>query len=253
MPNDPEVECLKLKKAGEQSLAKPRADALCDIFSHAVERAEETGNALDIIRGSVSPMTERWFDVVPEYLRGNVEEREMRQYARLWGLFQVGIMRAISLLFPDPPKQHAEAFRKHFQAMWCPTDPTGHVYFILAPHSLAVKIGYTANGCALRLLQLQIGTPEPLLLLGYMPADERYTEMFLHAHFQEQRIRGEWFQFTAAIVEFIRWACDRRAPDVTLEGIPEFTADKWNCDPWPKGLPQSNKEIEAWLAQPELY
>lgn len=230
-----------------------RTSELHNLFSVAVDRADETKDIRDLFC-SVRPMIDHWFDVVPEYIRGNITEKEIRRYAKLWGAIHSAIMESLSAFIPDePPRQITAVFREWFQSMWCPTSPTGNVYFILAPHSISVKIGYTSNGCALRLMQLQTGTPEPLLLLGYMPADERYTEMFLHEHFRELRIRGEWFQFNSSIANFIRWACERRAPDLTLDEIPEFSEDKWNCDPWPKGLPKSNKEIEAWLANPKLY
>ncbi len=205
---------------------------------------------------------EFWIDTILPYVSGDIEECEIRRFARRWGIVPLTIVRMITAFThgtqDDSPEEAATmqralaAARNCFQNMWC-IEPTGHAYFILAPHSLSVKIGYTGNECAQRLLQLQTGTPEPLLLLGYMPADSRYTELFLHEHFRETRIRGEWFQFDYAMAEFIRWACDKRAPDVTLERIPEFSKDKWNCDPWPKSFPRTNKEIESWLSQPSLY
>lgn len=236
-----------------RNIALNGIDELKNIISDAVDRFEMTRNIRDVFC-SLRPMIDTWFDVVPEYIRGNISEKNIRRFARAWGSIHCTVQCLLSSVTTDEaPRESTVVFRDWFQSVWCPTNPTGNVYFILAPHSLSVKIGYTSNGCALRLLQLQTGTPEPLVLLGYMPADERYTEMFLHEHFRELRIRGEWFQFNHCIADFVRWACEKRAPDLTLNHIPEFSKDKWNCDPWPKGLPKSNKEIEAWLASPELY
>lgn len=97
---------------------------------------------------------------------------------------------------PEQKEPSLQAFREMRAALidfcrvlWEPVIKTGFVYFVLAPHSLAVKIGYTSNHPAQRLIALQIGTPEPLLLLGYIDAAE-YTETFLHELFREHRIRG---------------------------------------------------------------
>lgn len=198
-----------------------------------------------------------WFDVGESFWQREVNEHEARRYIRRFGPVSVEITKMWSGLIAIVPElRDCQRLVNHLTEMfshcWCPME-TGHAYFILAPHSLSVKIGYTGNVPAQRLIQLQVGTPEPLLLLGYMPADEVYTELFLHEHFRNLKIRGEWFQFNSDVADFIRWMCNKRAPDVTLDNIPEFSRDKWNCDPWPKALPRTNKEIEAWLSKPELY
>lgn len=79
------------------------------------------------------------------------------------------------------------------------------IYFVQAVKSKAIKIGVT-NDPAKRLMQLQTGSHEPLVLLGTIPGD--YTEESrLHRQFAPYRIHGEWFrsddQFMAEIQRLI--------------------------------------------------
>lgn len=67
-----------------------------------------------------------------------------------------------------------------------------YVYFIQATESGAIKIGISWNPLK-RLLDVQNGHHEPLLLIGQFPgtiADERA----LHAEFAHLRLSGEWFR-----------------------------------------------------------
>lgn len=239
------------------SLVELFLDVECELRS-----SESPASVLMSLKTLATGLGNSWCTIVPRYINGEVGIDQMRHYAKGWGIMHrlamllatVSIDTIDTVLESSSDAKHAVfTIRRLVQLLSCGTRPTGNVYFILAPHSLSVKIGYTANPCPLRLLQLQTGTPEPLILLGYMPADERYTELFLHEHFRDQWIRGEWFKFNAQVVQFIQFNCDKRAPEETLKSIPEFEESKWNCDPWPKCLPQTNKEIEAWLSHPALY
>jgi hypothetical protein len=81
-----------------------------------------------------------------------------------------------------------------------PEEPYGVVYFIGHGSSGPVKVGFTANrDVTQRLRQLQIGTPEPLEVLGTVlayPSIERTIQVFLRPH----SIRGEWFEREPALM-----------------------------------------------------
>ena len=66
-----------------------------------------------------------------------------------------------------------------------------YTYFILDAASQAVKIGQ-ANNPTSRLLDCQVGNPNPLQLIGMI---EGNVEKQLHAAFQNCRIGGEWFSW----------------------------------------------------------
>ena len=66
------------------------------------------------------------------------------------------------------------------------------IYFLLNRVRNAVKIG-SAVDVPRRLSQLQIGSPDPLELLGTSPGSLQ-EERELHQHFRCFHIRGEWFE-----------------------------------------------------------
>jgi CTP:phosphocholine cytidylyltransferase-like protein len=77
------------------------------------------------------------------------------------------------------------------------------IYFILDTNSNAVKIGYsTLNNLKKRIIQLQIGSPNELKILGVIYGD-RQTENQIHEHFSQYRIRGEWFAYNDEIIKYI--------------------------------------------------
>ena len=77
------------------------------------------------------------------------------------------------------------------------------VYFILDTYSNSVKIGYTTiKGLSKRLETLQIGTPYELRLLGALWGD-RLTEKQIHKQFNYSHIRGEWFNYSKELEDFI--------------------------------------------------
>jgi hypothetical protein len=82
------------------------------------------------------------------------------------------------------------------------------VYFILDVQSNAVKIGYTTlKGLKRRLDNLQIGTPNNLKILGAVWGD-RKIERKLHEKFVDFHIRGEWFNYTSEIDEYLNECWD---------------------------------------------
>jgi hypothetical protein len=99
---------------------------------------------------------------------------------------------------PAGPRLLAErvilgAFGKHLS----------RVYFIGRGEDGPIKVG-VAHDPAMRMINLQIGSPEELYLLASMRGD-RDVERMLHAVFSMDHIRGEWFRRSPQIVEFIHY------------------------------------------------
>jgi len=87
----------------------------------------------------------------------------------------------------------------------------GQVYFIACTGMSAMKIGFTRQGVANRLLALQTGCPLPLRTFGYFPGtidDERR----LHAAFASLRMQGEWFRLAGKLIDLSCYIgeCDDR-------------------------------------------
>jgi hypothetical protein len=68
----------------------------------------------------------------------------------------------------------------------------GVVYFVEAPRSGAVKVGFTRD-LSKRLPALQTGSPEKLQVLAWYPT-RREAETALHAALAGYRLHGEWFE-----------------------------------------------------------
>lgn len=77
----------------------------------------------------------------------------------------------------------------------------GFVYFIQAQDSLAIKIGYAVD-VEKRLAVLQTGCPEELVVVG-MTQGTVADEKALHAKFNLDHIRGEWFRASDELVKYI--------------------------------------------------
>lgn len=75
----------------------------------------------------------------------------------------------------------------------------GSIYF--ARCGEAVKIGFSARP-AHRLRDLQIGSAEPVELIGWMPGSPA-VERLLHHRFASLRIRGEWFSAAPSLLRFV--------------------------------------------------
>ena len=78
------------------------------------------------------------------------------------------------------------------------------IYFIRCecPGEQPIKIGF-AQYVGERLVNLQIGCPFPLTILAVIEDGDEAQESFLHAAFDEFRLRGEWFRPNAELVEWI--------------------------------------------------
>lgn len=77
---------------------------------------------------------------------------------------------------------------------------TSFVYFIQAPNG-AIKIGKAVD-LRRRIVQLQGANPDRLSLLGAFLAQEGHEDL-VHQHFWRDRIRGEWFRPSPALVGLI--------------------------------------------------
>lgn len=75
------------------------------------------------------------------------------------------------------------------------------IYFIYDKVNKAIKIG-RAGDPKRRLTSLQIGSVSKLTMLGILPGDAR-EEGDLHRRFASDRIRGEWFRESPAILSYI--------------------------------------------------
>jgi hypothetical protein len=74
------------------------------------------------------------------------------------------------------------------------------VYFIQRGGDGPIKIGTTSNKLRSRLREVQIGSPDPLYLIGHI----RGLEADVHIRFQRYRISGEWFEPHEDILNFVR-------------------------------------------------
>jgi hypothetical protein len=79
----------------------------------------------------------------------------------------------------------------------------GWVYFALAEKSGAVKIGYSTRNPKVRREGLQVGCPEPLVLLGATRGD-RWLESYVHSKFKLLHRIGEWFEATDDLLWWIQ-------------------------------------------------
>lgn len=79
-----------------------------------------------------------------------------------------------------------------------PAPRRGGVYFIQAGTSGPIKIGTARNAIA-RMEALQISCSEELRLLAFIPGDQ-IVERALHREFRADRMRGEWFEPSPALL-----------------------------------------------------
>jgi hypothetical protein len=90
------------------------------------------------------------------------------------------------------------------------------VYFVQAVNGGPIKIGFTSHyDPTRRLRQLQLFSAEELRLIGLIRAQtrdegsglrtgrERALEQSLHRRFAAQRIRGEWFEPSDALLAMV--------------------------------------------------
>lgn len=77
----------------------------------------------------------------------------------------------------------------------------GFVYFIRSGLRGPIKVGNALNPIG-RLVDLQIGNPEKLYLLGCIPGDIRVEAAILE-DLRAYNLRGEWHKPERAVIEYI--------------------------------------------------
>ena len=70
---------------------------------------------------------------------------------------------------------------------------SGYIYFIRSGETGPVKIGWVKSSVESRLLALQCGNPEELIICKVLENKSIADEYELHRRFSKFRIRGEWF------------------------------------------------------------
>lgn len=89
------------------------------------------------------------------------------------------------------------------------------IYFIQDSETLHIKIGFTeADGAEERLRALQTGNSSKLVLLTTIPGN-RESESRLHGHYDDLRVRGEWFLPGPLLIQFIVSVTAGLAADAT--------------------------------------
>ncbi len=77
----------------------------------------------------------------------------------------------------------------------------GAVFIYFAADGELIKIGRTKNA-ARRIATLATGNPRCVTLLGTMKGTDD-TERMLHHSFRVWRVRGEWFERSQSLLDFI--------------------------------------------------
>src|SRR5262245_23909222 len=77
-----------------------------------------------------------------------------------------------------------------------------YVYVLLAERSGMLKVGYAADP-GRRLAELQTGSPEELILMGYLPGGPE-LEQHIHNLLRVEHVHGEWFRATDDVLATLR-------------------------------------------------
>lgn len=80
------------------------------------------------------------------------------------------------------------------------SDRIPKIYFIRAGQF--IKIGFTTKMPWARMAELQVGNPEEMTMLFFLPGTIEQEKDF-HRKFYQLRARGEWFRLAPELVEFI--------------------------------------------------
>ena len=87
-----------------------------------------------------------------------------------------------------------------------PPSDAGRIYYIACPETERMKIGFTRGSSEKRLRSLQTGSPTELRIFAEHPGfieDER----FIHEHFADTRVHGEWFQLNGRLFALLTYIC----------------------------------------------
>jgi hypothetical protein len=69
------------------------------------------------------------------------------------------------------------------------------------------------------MIDLQIGNPYPLRVLGVIAAGTYQNEGLIHRHFEDSRMQGEWFRYSARLQSFIKRYCTGYTLGNTFEKV----------------------------------
>lgn len=117
----------------------------------------------------------------------------------------------LSILKRRHPKQYAQVtgelglFEQRKNPPKAPVvndSPRNVVYFVQAGTDGPIKIG-TATDLLKRVSALQTGNAATLHILGFIPGGP-YEESAMHDRFSHLRIRGEWFQSSPELLDFVK-------------------------------------------------
>lgn len=90
---------------------------------------------------------------------------------------------------------------------------SGMVYFIQGAITKKIKIGFTkAKFVNQRLTDMQVGSPDKLIILGLISEATKTDEKQYHEHFLFCRSHGEWFNPDPELIEFIQTNRDENIP-----------------------------------------
>jgi hypothetical protein len=79
------------------------------------------------------------------------------------------------------------------------------IVYIMRAETGAYKIGMTIRNVQQRLHQLRTGSPVDISLIWHAKVEDADgVERLLHRRFDDQRIRGEWFDLTEGDLEWVR-------------------------------------------------
>lgn len=87
----------------------------------------------------------------------------------------------------------------------------GYVYFIQAVQTRMIKIGFTSKEPEKRLAGIYLGSPDALVLLGFVEAD-RGVEEGVRRLLVEHNHHGEWYSPSAVVLAFIARILAGEAP-----------------------------------------
>ncbi len=143
------------------------------------------------------------------------------------------------------------------------------VYFIQASKTKHIKIGTTRGSAKERMASLQTGSPVKLKLLAEIDGDAR-TEAALHRLFAADRVRGEWFNPSDDLLNYLERLdapgatvnlCHRFFPSsgtthtCTLCGCVRFEAYRkpFQYSTWKPKVRQWSGAVDVRDHEPECY
>lgn len=94
--------------------------------------------------------------------------------------------------------ENYEISNSHFYNKLSVENEIGTIYLIQEEDKVSTKIGWTKGNVQKRLLALQTGNSQNLIIVGYFNTSNIKTEKILHQIYENKRVidRNEWFNLT---------------------------------------------------------